>query len=151
MACLPLIIQSERHKRIGLALTVWLQMCTVASWFLVTLCSIHSLHTYRPRIRSYILGALDGTHIKIRVPTVDKLRYRMRKGDIATNTLGVCTPDMHFVYVLPGWEGSVVDGRVLRDVISCYYLIDAGYTNCEGFLAPFRGQRYHLNEWHQGY
>ncbi|MBA0609211.1 hypothetical protein Gotri_024322 [Gossypium trilobum] len=25
----------------------------------------------------------------------------MRKGDIATNMLGVCTPDMHFVYVLP--------------------------------------------------
>ncbi|MFQ6661098.1 hypothetical protein Gotur_029372 [Gossypium turneri] len=30
-------------------------MCTVASWFLVTLGAIHSLHTYRPRIRSYIL------------------------------------------------------------------------------------------------
>ncbi|MFQ6662115.1 hypothetical protein Gotur_030031 [Gossypium turneri] len=68
---------------------------------------------------------------------------------------------MHFVYVLPGQEGSVVDGRVLRDAISrrlglkvshgCYYLVDAGYTNYEGFLVPFRGQRYHLNEWNQGY
>ncbi|PPD70354.1 hypothetical protein GOBAR_DD32770 [Gossypium barbadense] len=67
------------------------------------------------------LGALDGTHIKIRVPAVDKPRYRTRKGDIATNMLG------------------------------CYYLVDAGYTNCEGFLAPFRGQRYHLNDWCQGY
>ncbi|KAH1106699.1 hypothetical protein J1N35_010467 [Gossypium stocksii] len=74
--------------------------------------------------------------------------------------LGVCTPDMHFVYVLPGWEGSIADGRVLRYAISrihglkvphgCYYLVDVGYTNCEGFLAPFRGQRYHLNEWRQG-
>lgn len=25
--------------------------------------------------------------------------------------------------------------------------MDAGYTNGEGFLAPFRGQRYHLNDW----
>ncbi|MFQ6656904.1 hypothetical protein Gotur_026816 [Gossypium turneri] len=64
------------------------------------------------------LGALDGTHIKIKVPTVDKLRYRTRKGDIATNMLGVCTPDMQFVYVLPSWEGTVADGRVLRDAIS---------------------------------
>ncbi|KAG8497411.1 hypothetical protein CXB51_008771 [Gossypium anomalum] len=285
MARLPLIVQNERRKRIGLAITIWLQMCTVAKWFLVALGAIHSLHTYRPRIRSYILdfyakrdyvkrlvyasdetcieqvrmnrttffklcemlqtlgelkssrnmlvdeqvamfshiishhlknrvikhhfnrsgetvsrsfhnvlnavirlqdvlfkkaepitanstdprwkwfknclGVLDGTHIKIRVPTVDKPRYRTRKGDIATNMLGVCTPDMQFVYVLPGWEGSVADGRVLRDAISrrhglkvpygCYYLVDAGYTNCEGFLAPFRGQRYHLNEWRQGY
>ncbi|MBA0779675.1 hypothetical protein Gotri_003900, partial [Gossypium trilobum] len=64
------------------------------------------------------LGALDGTHIKIRVPKVDKPRYRTRKSDIATNMLGVCTPDIHFVYVLPGWEGSIADGRVLRDAIS---------------------------------
>ncbi|PPD68039.1 hypothetical protein GOBAR_DD35084 [Gossypium barbadense] len=105
------------------------------------------------------LGALDGIHIKIRVPTVDKLRYRMRKCDIATNMLGVWTPDMHFVYVLPGWEGSVFDGRFLRDAISrrhglkvphgYYYLVDVGYTDCEGFLAPFRGQRYHLKKWRQ--
>ncbi|MBA0709133.1 hypothetical protein Golax_024194, partial [Gossypium laxum] len=32
--------------------------------------------------------------------------------------LGVCTPDMHFVYVLPGWKGFVVDGWILRDAIS---------------------------------
>ncbi|MBA0779638.1 hypothetical protein Gotri_003867 [Gossypium trilobum] len=64
------------------------------------------------------LCALDGTHIKIRVPIVDKPRYQMRKGYIATNMLGVCTPDMNFVYVLLGWKGSIVDGRVLRDVTS---------------------------------
>ncbi|ONM33436.1 hypothetical protein ZEAMMB73_Zm00001d041649 [Zea mays] len=61
---------------------------------------------------------------------------------------------MQFIYVLPGWEGSAHDGRVLRDAISrpnglrvpqgCYYLVDAGYTNANGFLAPYRGQRYHL-------
>ncbi|CAN1162246.1 hypothetical protein LINPERPRIM_LOCUS1279 [Linum perenne] len=28
-----------------------------------------------------------------------------------------------------------------------YYLCDAGYTNARGFLAPLRGQRYHLNDW----
>ena len=52
------------------------------------------------------------------MPTVDKPRYRTRKGDIATNMLGVCTPEMQFVYVLPGWKGPVADGRVLRDAIS---------------------------------
>ncbi|MFQ6661463.1 hypothetical protein Gotur_029616 [Gossypium turneri] len=95
--------------------------------------------------------------MKIKVPTIDKPRYRTRKGDITTNMLSVCTLDMHFVYVLPSWEGSVANGQVLRDAISrryglkvphgCYYLVDADYTNCEGFLAPFRGQKYHLNEW----
>ncbi|KAL0308813.1 UNVERIFIED_CONTAM: hypothetical protein Sradi_5823600 [Sesamum radiatum] len=64
---------------------------------------------------------------------------------------------MQFIYVLPGWEGSAADSRVLRDAIGrrngfvvprgSYYLVDAGYTNGDGFLAPFRGQRYHLNDW----
>ncbi|PPD73056.1 hypothetical protein GOBAR_DD30037 [Gossypium barbadense] len=284
MARLPLIAQSVRRKRIGAALTIWLEICRIAIWFLFRMGANLSLHTYRPMIRSYTLdfyakrdyvkrlvyasdetyieqvrmnrtaffklcemleslGGLKSSrnmlvdeqvamflhiishHLKNRVikhhfrrsgetvsrafhsvlnavirlqdvlfkkaepitadssdtrwkwfkvllmeptsrlglwvPTVDKPRYRTRKGDIATNMLGVCTPDMQFVYVLPGWEGSVADGRVLRDAISrthglkvphgCYYLVDAGYTNCEGFLAPFRGQRYHLNEWRQGY
>ncbi|KAH1096252.1 hypothetical protein J1N35_013173 [Gossypium stocksii] len=30
MARLTLIVQSERRKRIGLAITIWLQMCTIA-------------------------------------------------------------------------------------------------------------------------
>ncbi|XP_035822306.1 uncharacterized protein [Zea mays] len=103
------------------------------------------------------LGALDGTAIKVIVPTHLKGRYRSRKADIVTNVLGVCAPDMQFIYMLPGWEGSAHDGRVLRDAISrpnglrvpqgCYYLVDAGYTNANGFLAPYRGQRYHLGGW----
>ncbi|KAL4361977.1 hypothetical protein GQ457_04G022180 [Hibiscus cannabinus] len=107
------------------------------------------------------LGALYGTFIKVNVALSDRPRYRTRKNEIATNVLGVCTPDMQFIYVLPGWEGSAADGRVLRDAISrrnglnvpqgCYYLCDAGYTNGEGFLAPYRGQRYHLNDWRQGH
>ncbi|KAG8478688.1 hypothetical protein CXB51_028509 [Gossypium anomalum] len=122
MARLPLIVQNERRKRIDLAITIWLQMCTVASWFLVALdlqdvlfkkAEPITANSTDPRWKwlKNCLGALDGTHIKIRVPTVDKPRYRTRKGDIATNMLGVCTPDMQFVYVLPGWKGSVADGR----------------------------------------
>lgn len=47
----------------------------------------------------------------------DKARYRTRKNEIATNVLGVCSQDMQFIYVLPGWEGSAADGRVLRDAL----------------------------------
>ncbi|CAL5403039.1 unnamed protein product [Camellia sinensis] len=106
------------------------------------------------------LGALDGTYVRVLAPAVDKARYRSRKGEIATNVLGVCSHDMQFIYVLPGWEGSASDSRVLRDAISrpnglrvptgSYYLVDAGYTNGEGFLAPYRGQRYHLSTWREG-
>ncbi|KAB2617675.1 hypothetical protein D8674_013544 [Pyrus ussuriensis x Pyrus communis] len=103
------------------------------------------------------LGALDGTYIGITVPNVDRPRYRTRKGHIATNVLGVCTHDLKFVYVLFSWEGSTTDSRVLSDAVTranglkvptgTYYLVDSGYTNGEGFLAPYRGTRYHLQEW----
>ena len=103
------------------------------------------------------LGALDGTHIDVFVPLADQGRYRNRKQQITTNVLGVCDRHMKFVYVLAGWEGSASDSRVLRDAMSRddafaipsgkYYLVDAGYTNGPGFLAPYRSTRYHLNEW----
>nr|XP_017217585.1 PREDICTED: putative nuclease HARBI1 [Daucus carota subsp. sativus] len=102
------------------------------------------------------LEALDGTHIKMTIPVDDRPKYRNRRGEITTNVLGACSPNLQFQYVLTGWEGSAADGRVLRDAIyrhrlivptGTYYLVDAGYTNGEGFLAPFRGERYHLNDW----
>ncbi|XP_058103534.1 protein ALP1-like [Magnolia sinica] len=59
-----------------------------------------------------------------------------------------------------GWEGSVLDSRILADALNQqyklivpagkYYLVDAGFANVPGFLAPFRGVRYHLKEFRQG-
>ncbi|KAH6763061.1 hypothetical protein C2S52_020494 [Perilla frutescens var. hirtella] len=64
---------------------------------------------------------------------------------------------MQFVYVLPGWEGSAADSRILCDALNRanglkvpkghYYLCDNGYANSEGFLTPYKGVRYHLKEW----
>ncbi|XP_057788636.1 uncharacterized protein LOC131005644 [Salvia miltiorrhiza] len=63
------------------------------------------------------LGALDGTYINVTVSNMDKPRYRTRKGQISTNTLAVCDRNMKFAYVLPGWEGSAADSRILRDAV----------------------------------
>ncbi|XP_057798201.1 uncharacterized protein LOC131014286 [Salvia miltiorrhiza] len=103
------------------------------------------------------LGALDGTYINVMVPNDDKPRYRTRKGQISTNTLAVCDRSSRFVYVLPGWEGSAADSRILRNALvrenglkvpkGNYYLCDNGYANSEGFLTPYKGIRYHLKEW----
>ncbi|XP_042026162.1 uncharacterized protein LOC121773378 [Salvia splendens] len=60
------------------------------------------------------LGALDGSYINVMVPNEDKPRYRTQKGQIATNTLAVCDRKLMFAYILPGWEGSAADSRVLR-------------------------------------
>ncbi|XP_041990655.1 uncharacterized protein LOC121805779 [Salvia splendens] len=103
------------------------------------------------------LGALDGTYIDVLVPNEDKPRFRNRKGQITTNTLAACDRHMRFTYILPGWEGSAGDARVLRDAVTRphglrvpignYYLCDNGYANSEGFLTPYKGVRYHLQDW----
>ncbi|KAL8553738.1 hypothetical protein ACS0TY_002143 [Phlomoides rotata] len=103
------------------------------------------------------LGALDGTYIDVHVPISEKGWYRNRKGQVSVNVLGVCDMNMRFVYVLTRWKGSAADSRVLRNAINKenglniprgkYYLCDNGYPNCEGFLTPYKGVRYHLNEW----
>lgn len=76
-----------------------------------------------PKIFEYfcllgILGALDGTHVELRVPRTEKPKYRNRKGQESVNVLAVCDVNMNFVYVLTGWEGSAADSRVLRDAIT---------------------------------
>ena len=37
----------------------------------------------------------------------------------------------------------------LAIVLGYYYLCNAYYNNCEGFLAPYRGQQYNSNYWRQ--
>ena len=51
------------------------------------------------------------------VSATDRPRYRTRKGEVATNVLGVYDTNDDFVFVLSGWEGSIADSRILRDEI----------------------------------
>jgi hypothetical protein len=101
------------------------------------------------------IGALDGSHIRARVPESDTSRFRNRKGFLSQNVLAACTFNLRFCYVLAGWEGSAHDSRVLNHARSDsdfvipndkYYLADAGYGLKRGILIPYRGVRYHLQE-----
>ncbi|XP_068644672.1 uncharacterized protein [Aristolochia californica] len=80
------------------------------------------------------IGAIDGTHIKANIPLEQQRRFWNRKGFLSQNVMATCTFDMQFTYVLAGWEGSAAD---LRSML---------YANLPGFLAPYRGTRYHLQE-----
>ncbi|KAI8552237.1 hypothetical protein RHMOL_Rhmol06G0251000 [Rhododendron molle] len=60
---------------------------------------------------------LDGTFVPVLPPTELKARFRSRKGDYATNVLGVCSRNLQFIYALSGWEGSATDSRVLRNAL----------------------------------
>jgi hypothetical protein len=96
--------------------------------------SIQNNRKFYPYFRDCI-GALDGTHIPAIVAIDIDKPFRNRKGFISQNVLAVCNFDMTFSYVLAGWKGSALDGRVLTDSVTKgfplragkFYLGDAGY------------------------
>ncbi|XP_026384386.1 uncharacterized protein LOC113279968 [Papaver somniferum] len=106
------------------------------------------------------VGAIDGTHISASVPSgASQIPYRGRNTLPTQNVMCVCDFDMCFTYVLAGWEGTANDARIFMEAVSDpqskfphpptgkYYVVDSGYSNMLGYLAPYRGQRYHLNDY----
>jgi hypothetical protein len=102
------------------------------------------------------VGAIDGTHIPISPPDSKKANYRNCKGFLSQNFLAVCDFEMRFTDGLCGWEGSVADSTLWIEAMRSgavsvpdnkYLLGDAGFPNCDKCLTPYRGVRYHLQEW----
>ncbi|XP_022843632.1 uncharacterized protein LOC111367135 isoform X2 [Olea europaea var. sylvestris] len=97
---------------------------------------IRSNSKYWPYFKDCI-GAIDGTHVRASLPTNEQIPYIGRKGYPTQNIMVVCTFDMLFTFVWPGWEGTAHDTHK-------YYLVDAGYPNMKCYLALYKGERYHL-------
>ncbi|KAI3447131.1 hypothetical protein Pfo_003796 [Paulownia fortunei] len=94
---------------------------------------------YWPHFKGCI-GAIDGTHVYAIIPTNEQLAYYGRKG----------------------WEGIAHNSRIFNEAIHRptlkfpmpstgeYYVVDVRYPNMPGFLAPYKGTRYHLEEFERG-
>jgi hypothetical protein len=59
------------------------------------------------------LGAIDGSHIHLAPPAIDRPSYRNRKGFCSQNCLFGCSFSLQFIYALTGWEGSATDARMI--------------------------------------
>jgi len=78
-------------------------------------CTIRSLYNFVSYIKKDCLGAIDGTHVRVRVRRSDAARFRGRKDWPTQNVFAACDFDMKFTYVLAGWEGTTSDSRILKD------------------------------------
>ncbi|KAI9084197.1 hypothetical protein K1719_033868 [Acacia pycnantha] len=75
-----------------------------------------------------------------------------RKGYPTHNVMLVCNFDMIFTFAVVGWPGTAHDTHILSSVLEemksvfphppegKYYVVDAGYSNMKGYLAPFKGE-----------
>ncbi|XP_022852713.1 uncharacterized protein LOC111374288 [Olea europaea var. sylvestris] len=70
-----------------------------------------------------------------------------------------CDFDTKITFVYSVWEANANDSRVFVDAVTRssnnfpmlrgnqFYLVDSEYPNMFGFVAPYRGQRYHLHNY----
>ncbi|XP_028056116.1 protein ALP1-like [Camellia sinensis] len=126
----------------------------------VTHPKIRNDRRYWPWFKDCV-GAIDGTHIVVVAPEGDRMPYRGRKVHTTQNVMATCSFDMKFTFVYIGWEGSAHDSRIFLEALTTnsadfphpppnkYYLVDAGYTHMPGYVAPYRGQKYHLQEFNR--
>ena len=63
------------------------------------------------------IGAIDGTHIPVVVPSNKVVQHTGRHGYTSQNVMAICDFDMRFTFVVAGWPGSVHDMRVFKDAI----------------------------------
>ena len=102
------------------------------------------------------IGAVDGSHYSCRCPAEERDVYRNRKGETTMNVCGVVDFTGRWLYILAGWEGSAHDQRVYNDAWDrknltipgdAVLLGDGGYANARRTLVPYRGTRYHLQDY----
>ena len=74
-----------------------------------------SLETISRHLSTVLSAIMSLTGEFIKLP--EHGTYSNRHQDINTNMLGVGDWNMKFLYVLPGWEGSASDSRVLKDAM----------------------------------
>ena len=126
---------------------------------------LYSDRRYYPFFSGFV-GAMDGTHICVKVEPELQGMYWNRHDNASLNIMAICDLNMLFTYIWNGAPGSCHDTAVLamaqqndsefplppRDK---YYLVDSGYPNKQGFLAPYRSSRngvvrYHMSQFNSG-
>ncbi|ESK93947.1 transposon en spm sub-class [Moniliophthora roreri MCA 2997] len=105
------------------------------------------------------IGTVDGTHICCWPSKEEQELAQDQKGQISHNCLVCCSFDMRVQYAVTGYDGASADATMyaqshLADLHipeGKYYLADAGFGTCDNLMVPYRGVRYHLNEWQRGH
>jgi len=81
------------------------------------------------------VGCLDGSHIPIKPPAIDRDSYINRKGFPSVNLMAVCDHTKRFIFTYAERAGSVHDARVFR-------VTDLGQKAADNRL--FSSNQFHL-------
>lgn len=96
---------------------------------------------------STCIGALDGTHVSVRVGSHKKEKYwNLWKQHPTMNVLAICNFNMEFIFTYMGTPGRAHDSKILTYCAQNdeyfptapeekYFLVDSSYPNRKGYLA----------------
>ena len=96
-----------------------------------------------------VVGAIDGTHIKIIAPSIDEDVFVNRKKLHSINTQIVFDATFNIIDVVAKWPGSTHDSRILMESglrqlferhhvpVGCHLLGDSGYPCKTWLLTPY--------------
>ncbi|KAL5570643.1 hypothetical protein UlMin_027218 [Ulmus minor] len=98
------------------------------------------------------IGAIDETHIHAKIHLNEQIPYIGRKGFPTQNSMAICDFNMREVLTIHIYSWRHYEILILsfpnHHLLYKYYLVDAGYPNMKGYLAPYKGERYYLPVFH---
>ncbi|KAL1209526.1 hypothetical protein V5N11_020427 [Cardamine amara subsp. amara] len=113
---------------------------------------------YWPYFSGFV-GAMDETHVCVKVKLELQRMYWNRHDNASLNIMAICDLNMLFTYIWNGAPESCHNTAVLAMAqqsdsefplpsLEKYYLVDFGYPNKQGFLAPYRSSRNRVVRYH---
>ncbi|XP_048775293.1 putative nuclease HARBI1 [Ostrea edulis] len=96
-----------------------------------------------------VVGAIDGTHVRIIAPSEHEVEYVNRKNFHSINVQIVCDASYKILDIVTSWPGATHDARILRESglfqlfqrrllpVKCHLLGDSGYPGKDWLLTPF--------------
>jgi hypothetical protein len=61
----------------------------------------------------FVIGAIDGTHVRASVPKKMEVVFRGRKSHATQNVMTTIDFDLWFTFMMVGWEGTTHDALIL--------------------------------------